>query len=107
MSAFGPSPISPISPGAVQSAFIAQHAAGPKAREKTKPQEADPRRSAIRDEVRLSDPAQADPVDPKPDAVEEWKHRRSGGGHRDPRFAASEPRRANDDGEPGHLDLRV
>lgn len=106
MSAFGPSPILPTTPGVVQSAFIAQHAAGPKAREKTKPQDADPRPSTVRDEVRLSDPMQADAVDPKPDAAEEWKHRRGHGGHHDPRFAAAEPRRPAD-AEPGHIDMRA
>jgi hypothetical protein len=106
MSAFGPSPILPTTPGVVQSAFIAQQATGPKAREKTKPQDADPRPSAVRDEVRLSDPMRADAVDPKPDAAEEWKHRRGRGGHHDPRFAAAEPLRPND-GEQGHIDMRA
>ncbi|MEY3027149.1 MAG: hypothetical protein RLZZ238_2046 [Planctomycetota bacterium] len=77
MSAFGPTPIPPT-PNAVQASFIGQQAQGPRAREKNKPSEADAtRRFVIRDEVRLSDPAEAQTVDSKPDAAEEWKHRRN------------------------------
>ncbi|MCE2885105.1 MAG: hypothetical protein LW806_09435 [Planctomycetaceae bacterium] len=105
MSSFGPSPIPINPPGAVQSSFIAQHAQAPKAREKTKPQEADARPFVIKDELRLSDPLQADAVDPKPDAAEEWKHRRPRTPHRDPRLPGAP--RAEGDGEGGRLDIQA
>lgn len=104
MTSFGPTPI-PQTPGAVQSSFIAQQAAGPRARERNKPQEASPRRAMVRDEVKLSDPLEAQAVDAKPDAVEEWKHQRGGGQHRDPRFAAAQPRRPDADGGTHKLDI--
>ena len=105
MSAFGPSPIPTNPPGVILTSFVAQHAAGPKAREKNKPQEADARPFAVKDEVRISDPMQADAIDPKPDAVEEWKHRRPRTPHRDPRFAPAP--RAEGDGEVGHIDIQA
>jgi len=74
VSAFGPTPIPPV-PGAVQASIIAQQAAPPRPREKGKPREVDAPRGLIRDEVRLSDPSEAQPVDGKPDAVEEWKQK--------------------------------
>lgn len=104
MTSFGSNPIPPV-PGSIQASFIAQQASGPRAREKTKPQEADPRRSAIKDEVRISDPVKEEELDSKPEAVEEWKHRRP----RDPkRDQASEPTapRADGDGET-RLDIRA
>ena len=57
--------------------------AAPRPREKTKPQDAEaPKRFMVRDEVRLSDPISAQAIDAKPDAAEEWKHKRQneGGG---------------------------
>jgi hypothetical protein len=39
----------------------------------------------VQDEVRLSDPAEAQEIEPKPDAAEEWKHRRTPHQHRDGR----------------------
>lgn len=104
MTSFGPTPIPPT-PGAIQSSFIAQQATGPKAREKNKPQEADAPRSIIKDEVQISDPVKADEVDPKPDAVEEWKHRRPRDPRRDQAFEQPKPR-TGDDGET-HLDIRA
>ena len=104
MTSFGPNPI-PHLPGAIQSSFIAQQATAPKAREKTKPQEADAPRSRSKDEVKISDPIKAEEIDPKPDAVEEWKHRRP----RDPRQEQSRdtPRpRAEGEGE-SRLDIRA
>jgi hypothetical protein len=86
VSAFGSNPI-PQVPGAVQSSLIAQQSSGPRAREKTKPQDSERvRRSEVRDEVRLSDPIAAQAIDSKPDAAEEWKHKRPdgrGNGHLD------------------------
>ena len=77
VSAFGPTPVPPT-PNALQASLIAQHAAGARPREKPRTKDADaPRRSAIQDEVRLSDPVEAQEVEPKPDAAEEWKHRRT------------------------------
>ena len=85
VSAFGPTPI-PQTPGAVQASLIAQQANAPRPREKTKAEEAAAsRRAVIRDEVRLSDPGDAQPVDIKPDAAEEWKHRRPGAQAKDDR----------------------
>ena len=85
VSAFGPTPI-PQTPGAVQASLIAQQANAPRPREKTKAEEAAAsRRAVIRDEVRLSDPGDAQPVDIKPDAAEEWKHRRPGAQGKDDR----------------------
>ena len=109
MSAFGPVPI-PSTPNAVQASFIAQHAAGARPREKNTPQEAESTRGVwqgfVRDVVKISDPQQAQAVDSKPDAVEEWKHHRGGRQHHDPRFAASEPRRT--DGPDEHtLDIKA
>lgn len=104
MTSFGPAPI-PQVPGAIQASFIAQQASGPRPREKTKPQEADPRRLVNRDEVHISDPVKSEEIDPKPDAVEEWKHRRP----RDPRRERSPetPKsRGDGDGEM-HLDVRA
>ncbi|RLS90448.1 MAG: hypothetical protein DWI09_00260 [Planctomycetota bacterium] len=107
MSAFGPTPI-PVTPSAVQASFIAQHATGARAREKSKPQEADAKRSTVRDEIRLSDPLEAQAVDSKPDAVEEWKHQRGGRQYHDPRLAAADPRRIDDDDQTEHkLDLKA
>lgn len=104
MSSFGPVPIPPT-PGAIQSSFIAQQASGPRAREKNKPQEADARRSIIKDEVQISDPVKSDEVDPKPDAVEEWKHRRPRDPRREQAFDSQKPRK-DGDGET-HLDIRA
>lgn len=99
VSAFGPSsPLNPV-PGAIQSAFIGQQQAAARPREKPKSEQVDPRRVPVRDDVRLSDPAKAEAVDPKPDAAEEWKHRRPRQQHRDPRFAAAEPPSSDDSGE--------
>ena len=98
MSAFGPTPIPPT-PGAVQASFIAQHANGARPREKAKTREADPRRVVTRDEVKLSDPLLAQAVDSKPDAAEEWKHRRGGSQYHDPRQASADPRNDAGDGE--------
>ena len=72
MSAFGPAPV----PGAVQASFVAASAQGPRPREKSRPQDADPPRPVARDEVRLSDPLRADAVDAKPDAVEDRRQGR-------------------------------
>lgn len=113
MSAFGPTPIQPSIPGVIQSAFIAQHTTGAKPREKTKPQDADTRRVLARDEVRLSDPMKAEAIDPKPDAAEEWKHRRprtprddgQKNRRRDPRFGPDP--RSDDDGGISHIDLKA
>ena len=111
MSAFGLGPIPTNPPGVILTSFVAQHAAGPKAREKTKPQDADPRPVVVRDEVRLSDPMQADAIDPKPDAAEEWKHRRPSTPRRlgrDGRF--NQPRANGDDdgdGEVRHIDVQA
>ena len=105
MTAFGPSPIVPNTPSLVQASFIAQHAAGAKPREKTKPQEADPRRVFVLDEVRLSDPLKAEAIDPKPDAVEEWKQGRGRLHPHNVRANATAPR-ADTDGNSGHLDVK-
>jgi hypothetical protein len=105
MSAFGPSPIPSNPPGVILTSFVAQQAAGPKAREKTKPQDADARPFVVKDEVRLSDPMQADAVDPKPDAAEEWKHRRPRTPHRDPRFPNAPRTDPGDEG--GHIDIQA
>lgn len=102
MSSFGPAPVPPLAPGAVQASYIAQAAQPPRTRDKGKPQESTPFRQVVRDEVRLSDPQAAEPVDPKPDAAEEWKHRRKGGPARDAR--PSPPPAASEAGE-GHLDI--
>ena len=99
MSAFGSGPIPTNPPGVILTSFVAQHAAGPKAREKTKPQDADARPFAVKDEVRLSDPMQADAIDPKPDAAEEWKHRRPSTPRRPGRDGRFTEPRANGDGE--------
>ena len=65
-------------------------------------------RGIVRDEVRLSDPAEAQAVDSKPDAAEEWKHQRGGQQrHRDPRFQAAAPRRDGDDNGEHTLDLKA
>ena len=110
VSAFGPAPIPPtpgVLPGAIQASFVAQQAQAARPRDKTKPQDADPRRTAVRDEVKLSDPLEPQAVDIKPDAAEEWKHQRRGQQHpRDPRFQPAAPRRADDDGE-HTLDLKA
>lgn len=92
-------------PGAIQSSFIAQQASGPRAREKNKPQEAVAPRSAIKDEVQISDPMKSEEIDPKPDAVEEWKHRRNRDPRRDKPFEMPKPP-AEGDGET-HLDIRA
>ncbi|MFN5497130.1 MAG: hypothetical protein ACK5WD_09660 [bacterium] len=104
MTSFGPNPI-PQMPGSIQASFIAQQASGPRAREKTKPQEADRPRSTIKDEVRISDPVKSEEIDPKPDAVEEWKHRRPRDPRRDQPFETPKPR-SEGDGEV-HLDIRA
>ena len=104
VTSFGPAPI-PQTPGAIQASFIAQQASGPRAREKTKPQEADTPRFMIRDEVRISDPVKSEEIDPKPDAVEEWKHRRPRDPRREQKFETPKPR-AEGDGE-AHLDIRA
>lgn len=111
MSAFGPTPIPPT-PGAIQASFIAQQGTGARPRDKARPQDADGRsgaaRGIVRDEVRLSDPAEAQAVDSKPDAAEEWKHQRGGQQrHRDPRFQAAAPRRDGDDNGEHTLDLKA
>ncbi|MFZ9881504.1 MAG: hypothetical protein ACO3QC_08900 [Phycisphaerales bacterium] len=106
VSAFGPSPIQPVAPGAIQAAFIGQQQAAARPREKAKPEPVDPRRTQVRDDVRLSDPAKAEAIDPKPDAAEEWKHRRPRGQQRDTRFAASEPASPEDSGE-HRIDLKA
>lgn len=83
VSAFGPNPI-PQVPGAVQASHIAQQASAPRAREKSKPQDSErTKRFEVRDEVKLSDPIAAQAIDSKPDAAEEWKHKRQneGGAH--------------------------
>ena len=83
VSAFGSNPI-PQVPGAVQASHIAQQASAPRAREKSKPQDSErAKRFEVRDEVRLSDPIAAQAIDSKPDAAEEWKHKRQneGGAH--------------------------
>jgi hypothetical protein len=85
VSSFGSNPV-PQVPGVVQASHIAQQASAPRAREKAKPQEADrPKRFEVRDEVKLSDPIAAQAIDAKPDAAEEWKHKRQneGGGKLD------------------------
>lgn len=95
----------PQTPGALQASFVARDAAGPRAREKNKPQETDPPRLVIRDEVHISDPLESDPIDPKPDAVEEWKHRRDRDQRRQQVFEKPKPH-AEGDGE-SHLDIRA
>ena len=83
VSAFGSNPV-PQVPGVVQSSHIAQQASAPRAREKSKPQESErAKRFEVRDEVKLSDPIAAQAIDSKPDAAEEWKHKRQneGGAH--------------------------
>lgn len=104
MSAFGPAPI----PGAVQASFIATQAQPARAREKSKPQDADPTRPAARDEVRLSDPLQSDAIDPKPDAAEEWKQGRRRGRTA---FVGRESDRAARGGPPAdgtpHVDVKA
>jgi hypothetical protein len=104
VTSFGPTPI-PQTPGAIQSSFIAQQASGPRARAKNKPQEADAPRSMIKDEVQISDPMKAEEIDPKPDAVEEWKHRRPRDPRREHAFETPKPR-PDGDGE-AHLDIRA
>jgi hypothetical protein len=104
VTSFGPTPIPPT-PGAIQSSFIAQQASGPRAREKNKPQEADAPRSIIKDQVQITDPVKSEEVDPKPDAVEEWKHRRPRDPRRDQAFETPKPR-AEGEGE-SHLDIRA
>ena len=106
MTSFGPTPI-PQSPGSVQASFIAQQASGPRAREKTKPQDADRPRSMIRDEVRISDPLKAEEIDPKPDAVEEWKHRRNRDPRREAKFELPKPSNTGDGDGEKHLDIRA
>jgi hypothetical protein len=103
MSSFGPAPIPSSVPGAVVSSYVGQAAQAPRARDKQKPQESTPFRQVVRDEVRLSDPQAAEAVDPKPDAAEEWKHRRKGAPRREPRSddAIADPA----DGGAGHLDI--
>lgn len=57
--------------------MIAQQANAPRPRDKNKPQDANgARRPSVRDEVRLSDPIAAQAIDSKPDAADEWKHKR-------------------------------
>ena len=104
MSAFGPSPIQPLMPSVVQSSLIAQQASNVKARAKNKLQDVDPKRPLIHDEFRLTDPMRAEEVDFKPDAVEEWKHRRHHTGHVDPRFVVANTPDAPD--ETSHLDVK-
>lgn len=104
MSAFGPSPIQPLMPSVVQSSLIAQQASNAKARVKNKLQDADPKRPLIHDELRLTDPMRVEEVDFKPDAVEEWKHRRQRAGHVDPRFIAADTQGPSD--ETSHLDVK-
>lgn len=114
MSAFGPTPIPPTgrvgvaAPGVVQASFIAQQATTPRAREKTKPQDADPPRRVVQDAVEIRDPLQAESIDPKPDAAEEWKYRRSRG-HAHPsaahNHAGTAPRDASDGVQ--HIDVKA
>ena len=61
-------------------------------------------RPLIHDEFRLTDPMRAEEVDFKPDAVEEWKHRRHHTGHVDPRFVVANTPDAPD--ETSHLDVK-
>jgi hypothetical protein len=76
--------------------LIAQQSTAPRPREKTKAEEtAASRRAAIRDEVRLSDPGEAQPVDIKPDAAEEWKHRKPGDQRQDGRQDERQDERRN------------
>jgi hypothetical protein len=103
VTSFGPTPI-PQTPGAIQASFVAREASGPRAREKAKPQEADAPRTVIRDEVRISDPLKSEEIDPKPDAADEWKHRRNRDQRSDRTFELPKPR-SESDGEP-HLDVR-
>jgi len=114
MSVFGSTPIPPTScvgvaaPGVVQASFIAQHASGARAREKAKPKDADPPRRAVHDAVEIRDPLQAEAIDPKPDAAEEWKYRRNRGGPHD-RDTRTEVRKTSDaatDGVP-HIDVKA
>lgn len=104
MTSFGPSPI-PQTPGAVQSSFIAQQSSAARAREKDKPKDADKPRSLVRDEVRISDPLEGDGIDPKPDAVEEWKHRRNRGQRQGQQADETTTRRSG--GDDAHIDIRA
>jgi len=101
MTSFGPSPI-PQTPGALLSSYIARESAGPRARDRAKPPEVDRPQFVIKDEVRITDPIESDAIDPKPDAVEEWKHRRPRSDERRPKV---------DDGPPadgdGHIRLDI
>jgi len=103
MTSFGPTPI-PQTPGAIQASFIARDAAGPRARERGKPPEAERPRFVVQDEVRIKDPAEADAIDPKPDAADEWKFRRPRGEQRRPK-AEDAPRTDGDDHV--HLDIKA
>lgn len=104
MTSFGPNPIHQL-PGAIQSSFIAQHATAPKPREKTKPQEGEAPRVRAKDEVTIADPVKGDEIDPKPNAVEEWKHRRPRDKRREHAPDAEKPR-TEGDGEK-RLDIRA
>lgn len=89
----------------MQASFIAQQTPAARPREKSKAEESARTRREIRDEVRLSDPAAAEAVEAKPDAVEEWKHERPRDPRRDGRLA---PRNPGDDGAPeSRLDIKA
>jgi hypothetical protein len=103
MTSFGPSPI-PQTPGALQSSFIARESSGPRARDRAKPPEVDRPQFVIKDEVRITDPIESEAIDPKPDAVEEWKHRRPRSDERRPKVE-DDPRA--DGGDHIHLDIKA
>lgn len=109
MSAFGPAPIqAPIQTlvsGAVQASHVAAQAQGPRAREKSRPQDADPPRPIARDEVRLSDPLRSDAVDPKPDAAGDHGQGRRQRAPREPQIARA-PGIAGADATP-RLDVKA
>jgi hypothetical protein len=103
MTSFGPSPI-PQTPGALQSSFIARESSGPRARDRAKPTEVDRPQFVIKDEVRITEPIESEAIDPKPDAVEEWKHRRPRSDERRPKVDDA-PRTDGEDHI--HLDIKA
>ncbi|MFM7134828.1 MAG: hypothetical protein ACKO0W_10980 [Planctomycetota bacterium] len=105
MSAFGPSPIVPNTPGAVQASFIAQQTPSARPRETRRPEETARPRREVRDEVRLSDPAAAQRVEAKPDAAEEWKHERPRDGRPTPRPQAKDA--PGDDAGERRIDIKA
>jgi hypothetical protein len=54
--------------------------------------------------VRITDPIESDGIDPKPDAVEEWKHRRPRSDERRPKVE-DDPRA--DGGDHIRLDIKA